>query len=256
MVSIIILVYNAKMFTEHTIKTLSKTKTNEKCEIIVVDNASHMSTRKSLLKLQKKGLIDKLVLLKENLFFAKGNNIGSQICDPKSDYILLLNSDIEFRNTEWLDIMLKIHKRGVTSYGICETEPYTRCDGYCFLIDRDLYEKYKLDEKYEWFWSITKLQAMVLKEDCQVTAIKNHNDLLFHYGGGSGKAFKKSKGNKIEGEEVKKWFDNKGINIVDKIEYDQDKLICRKNNLTNLILLCKGNSLKKIIKQKVKSKLK
>lgn len=137
--------------------------------------------------MKQKGYIDKLIFEKENTLFAKGNNTASSLCNTNSDYILLLNSDVEIRDKDWLRILLENHKRGATAYGVCDGNPHTRADGYCFLIDKDLYMKYKLDEQFEWWWSVTKLQAQLLRDGYDVCAIRNHDNLIYHYGGASGK---------------------------------------------------------------------
>lgn len=253
MISIIMLVHNAKIFTKHTILTLAKTKTNEEYELIVVDNNSNGWTKRMLLNLQKRKLIDKLVLLKENTFFAKGNNIGSQICNPKSEYIILMNSDIEIRNSKWLDLFMKIHEKGASCMGLCENNPYTRGDGYCFLIDKDLYEKYKLDESFEWWWSVTKLEAELLRDGYKINVIKNHENLMHHYGGMSGNAYKKSKGLQIEGDDVKKWFGDKTVKVIEKLE-TEDKNNIKVFTISNV--LAKFKSIKKKLKTKIKAIIK
>lgn len=253
MISIIMLVHNAKIFTKHTILTLTKTKTNEEYELIVVDNNSNGWTKRMLLNLQKRKLIDKLVLLKENTFFAKGNNIGSQICNPKSEYIILMNSDIEIRNSKWLDLFMKIHEKGASCMGLCENNPYTRGDGYCFLIDKDLYEKYKLDESFEWWWSVTKLEAELLRDGYKINVVKNHENLMHHYGGMSGNAYKKSKGLQIEGDDVKKWFGDKTVKVIEKLE-TEDKNNIKVFTISNV--LAKFKSIKKKLKTKIKAIIK
>ena len=258
MISIVMLVHNAKNFTKHSIKTLKKTVGEQEYELIVVDNDSNRATKNALLSLQKKGMIEKLLFLKENTFFAKGNNIGSKLCSDKSDYILLLNSDVEIRNKKWLDILVKHHKKGATAYGVCENNPYTRGDGYCFLIDKDLYLKYQLDESFEWWWSVTKLQAQLLKDGYTVTAIKNHNELLYHYGGMSGKAWKKSKGLSVEGEEIKKWFENKSVIILEDVDFDKTDKVYYKYNYTNTVIQFKKafQKMKENLKVQIKKVLK
>lgn len=250
MISIIMLVHNAKAYTIHSIKTLAKTKGEEQYELIVVDNDSLSSTKKALLKLQRKGYIDKLLFLNENTMFAKGNNIGSKLCNPESKYILLLNSDVEIRNEKWLDILVNIHKRGSTSYGLCENNPYTRGDGFCFLIDKDLYLKYQLDEEFEWWWSVTKLQAFLLKDGLSVQAVRNHNALLFHYGGASGKIWKNAKGLNIEGDEIKKWFNKKEVKVIDSLEADENYKVYHKYGYLNTKFFFRHQF--KEIKKKVK----
>ena len=231
MISIIMLVHNAKKYTVHSIKTLMQTDNRGSYELIVVDNDSNKATKKALLKLEQKVFIDKLLYLNENTLFAKGNNIGSKICSDDSDYILLLNSDVEIRNKEWLDLMLKLHpkKGGITTLGICP-EPYLRGDGYALLIDKSLYLKYKLDENFEWWWSVTKLQALVLKDDYEVIAVQNHDDILYHFGGMSGGAWQHAKGLNTEGEEIKRWYQNRKVKVIKELDVDISKNIkCKKS---------------------------
>ncbi len=93
--SIIILSYNTKALTRACIESVVKyTKTLE-YELIAVDNASRDGSVEMLKGLKKK--IGNLVVIysKENLGFARGNNLGMGIAQGK--YILLLNSDTELR---------------------------------------------------------------------------------------------------------------------------------------------------------------
>lgn len=216
MISIIMLVHNAIEYTRNTIETLQGTKGD--WELIVVDNASDKKTRKMLYKLYEMKKINKLLMLDENTLFAKGNNLGSKLCDSKSEKILLLNSDIDIRNKEWLSEMEKRYEKGIFTLGVCENDPHIRVDGYCFMIDKDLYTQYLLDENYEWWWSITKLQAQVLQAGYSVKGVKKCTNLIFHYGGMSGPDFKNAKGMEIEFKKVREWFGNKEIDIIEEID--------------------------------------
>lgn len=217
MISIIMLSHNAEMYTKHAIQTLNKTKKYQHFELIVLDNDSNTSTKNMLIKLKKQGLIDKLIFEETNTLFAKGNNIASKHVNADSEYILLLNSDVEIRDKYWLNILLQNHKYGATSYGTCENYPFTRGDGYCFLINKDLYDKFQLDESFEWWWSVTKLQARLLNDGHSVTSFKKHDSLIYHYGGMSGGDWENSKGMDIEGEEIKNWVESGEVNVVNNI---------------------------------------
>lgn len=189
--SIIILVHNAPKYVLKTFLSLQKTK-NSNYESIVVDNKSGLFTKLLLKLLFKLKYIDKLYYSKENMFFAKGNNFGTTLASKDSNYYLLLNSDVKIINPNWLELLLKNHKYGISAYGAVNDGKNTRADGYCFLIDKDLYDKFKLDENFKWFWSITKLQGEVLEiPNTSVKAYYDHDDIIIHYGGKSGKAFKK-----------------------------------------------------------------
>lgn len=211
------LTYNAPEFVKHSIMTLWKCTKDVSFELIVLDNNSKRNTRKLLLALQSKGYINKLIFEDRNTFFAKGNNTAARLCAKESKYILLLNSDIEIRDEYWLRELSDRHERGAIAYGVCEGEPHVRADGYCFLIDKDLYLKYQLDERFEWWWSVTKLQAQLLRDSYKVKAIRKHDEQMIHYGGMSGTAWKSSKGMAVEGQVIKKWFDKYNVEIIDKI---------------------------------------
>lgn len=232
MTSIIILVHNACDYVKNTIETLQMTK-NKDYEVIVLDNASEKKVQNLLLKLYQQKKIDKLIFSKENTLFARGNNIAFRFCNPSSDRILLLNSDIDIRNPYWLDEMNQIYEKGIVSLGIVRGNPYTRVDGFCFMIDKSLYEKYLLDENFEWWWSITKLQAEVLKDGYPVKGVENYHNLIFHYGGMSGTDFKDAKGMQVDGEKVVSWFESHEIKIIDHI--DNDNMTYHKNSKANRI---------------------
>ena len=244
MVSIIILSYNAPLYTSHTLKTLKNTWKGSEYETIVLDNNSKSRTKTMLYKLKEKGLIDKLIFEKTNTLFAKGNNIASKYCSKSSEYILLLNSDIEIRDKYWLKYLLDNHKRGATSYGLCNNYPHIRGDGYCILIDRDLYQKYQLDEKFEWWWSVTKIQALMLNDGYAVTAVEEHENLIHHYGGMSGNVAGNAKGMTIEGEEVKRWFESGTVKVIPKLLVEKDRSFNRLN-LTNIYTAIKRRINKK-----------
>ncbi|MDL2235500.1 glycosyltransferase [Christensenellaceae bacterium OttesenSCG-928-L17] len=209
-ISIIILTHNAPKYVRLTLASLKKyTKGNY--EVLVLDNASKRPTRTLLKLLLRLGYIGKLVMSSHNTLFAGGNNILAAIADQDSKYFLLLNSDVEIKSSEWLTNLLKIHKKnkaGITTYGVVDTEP-KRVDGYCYLIDADLYRKFPLDESYQWYWGITKQQAKVLNDGHIVQGVKDHEQYLHHFGGKSGDSFIGAKGMDTPQTKSKKWFNGK-----------------------------------------------
>lgn len=216
-VSILMLTYNAPKYVKESILTLKENTKNIDYELIVLDNHSKFMTRRLLEKLEKKGFMDKLILSDKNLLFAKGNNVAFEAASD-SEYIVLLNSDVKINSSNWLETLLKIHPKegGISAFGAVDSEPI-RADGYCLLIDKNLYEKYKLDETYEWWWGVTKLESMVLKEGKKIVAVRNHEEFIHHYGGKSGKGYKNAKGMDADRNEVKKWFDNNKVEIIDQL---------------------------------------
>ncbi len=194
MVSIIILTHNAPEYVKLTLESLSITKDVE-YEVIVLDNASEDETKDLLWFLKKRGLIKKLIYESENTFFSRGNNLAFKFCDKNSKFVLFLNSDIEIKDPFWLKKMLSIHKNGATSLGLCMTqEGRFIADGYCLLIDKDLYERFPMREDYEWWYSLTYTESQLLKNEYSILAVKNHEELIHHFGGKSGDAWKSAKG--------------------------------------------------------------
>lgn len=203
------LTHNAPKYVELTIKTLRKYTKNIDYELVVLDNASKLRTRLVLQKLYRTGYVDKLVFSTYNTLFAAGNNILASVADKESDYFLLLNSDIEIKSNNWLKKLLEIHEPGITTYGVVDSEPY-RVDGYCYLIDASLYRKYPLaEQRFQWFWAITKQQAQVLSAGYNVQGIKYHEDYLHHFGGKSGNDFMGAEGIDTPMDVSIKWFKGK-----------------------------------------------
>ena len=206
-------------------------------ETIVLDNASGKETKELLWKLYGQGMIDKLIFEKENTFFSRGNNLAANFCDKKSDYILLLNSDIEIMNPSWLQKMMVLHKQGITSLGISYTiqdnEEYCfYADGYCFLIDKNLYHRFQLNEEYEFFGALPELQLRVLNVGGRVMAVKDHESLIHHFGGKSGTDYKTAK--RVD---VKRDYNRKERKLFKKIEilYSLDKIVGKELSTANLI---------------------
>ena len=209
------LTYNAPLYVFQSIIGVHKAKKKtDNLELIVLDNSSKIPTKFILRILDKINFIDKLVLNPRNDLFAKGNNLASSHASSDTTHYLLLNSDIKVNDTECFNQLAKIHPEhgGISSFGAVHNKPI-RADGYCMLIDKKLYDKYKLDEDFEWWWSVTKLQSQILTEGYKIFAIDNHEEFIHHYGGKSGKGYENAKGMDIKRDEVIKWFDNKRENV-------------------------------------------
>jgi GT2 family glycosyltransferase len=112
-VSVIVLNYNGKKFIIGCLSSLLSTN-YPNFEVLFVDNASTDGSRELLEEEIKKLKLDnfKLISLDKNYGFAKGNNIGIKLSDPKSELIVLLNNDTEV-DPNWvknLVIFMKTHK--------------------------------------------------------------------------------------------------------------------------------------------------
>lgn len=213
-VSLLMLTYNAPRYVAKSIVGIKKTRQVD-YELIVIDNHSKIKTRALLIVLRLLGYIDKMYFNKENALFAKGNNLASTLTSTNSTHYCLINSDIDVRNPMWLSKLCSLHPEngGISAFGAVLSDP-VRADGYCMLIDKFLYDKYLLDEQFEWWWSVTKLESQVLKDGYQIVAVRNHEKYLHHYGGASGNGFANAKGMDIGIDEVKSWFDKKKNDVM------------------------------------------
>lgn len=221
-ISILMLSYNAPKYVYESVSTLKKiTKTEIPYELIVVDNASRWPTKMLVKYLHNKGMIDKLRLNKNNQLFAGGNNTASCMAADDSTHYLLLNSDVRINDPKWLDRLVALlpSDGGISSFGAVLTDP-VRADGYCMLVNKELYDKYQLDENFQWWWSVTKLEAQILNEGFSIIAVENHENMIHHYGGKSGRGFKNAKGLNVDIDEIKAWFENSGdrMRIVERID--------------------------------------
>lgn len=214
-VSILMLTYNAPRYVKKSIVSLKKLTSNQNYELIVVDNDSKHPTVRTLYKLKSRGLVDKLYYNSNNDLFAKGNNIAARLASENSDYYLLLNSDVEIKSPDWLDKLIELmpEEGGIASFGAVQSAP-KRADGYCMMINADLYNKYKLDEHFQWWWGVTKLESQVLKEGKKVIAVDDHEEYIHHFGGKSGKGFSDATGMDVDMDEVKKWFADGDVKII------------------------------------------
>ena len=176
-VSLVVVTHNALHYILRLLRSLPRTR-GVAYELVVVDNRSRQVTRALLAVCALLGRIQRLSLLDRNTLFAPGNNIGAAATSRSSSYVLLLNSDVEVRDPDWLRRLLALHRRGATSFGFVDGDPIPRADGYCLLVDRDLMLEHGLDEEFEWSWSITKLQAQLLAAGHRVQAVREHDHLL------------------------------------------------------------------------------
>lgn len=216
-VSIIMLTHNAPAYVRLTATSLASHTKDVDYELIAVDNSSRLPTRLLLGRLRRQGIIQKLQMNKDNLLFAKGNNQGCRLASSDTTHYLLLNSDVEIRSDRWLSALLDCCPAGgISAYGLVQNEPM-RADGYCILFDRALYDRYGLDEAYEWFWSITKIQAQTLQEGSQVVAIAEHEEMLHHFGGKSGSAYRGAAGMSEVHQTICGWFGERKIQVRSRI---------------------------------------
>lgn len=222
-IAILMLTHNAARYVRTSVNSIFKnTQLDDTFDysLNVLDNNSNWYTKFVIRKLKSENKINSVSFQEENLFFAKGNNLAFDEFSRDSKYILLLNSDIKVQSTDWLQILVDQLEQnesiGAVAYGAVMEKP-VRADGYAMLVRTQLYEKFRLEEKFQWWWGVTKLEAQILNDGFEVLAFKNHNDKLIHYGGKSGKAWKNSTGTGMDIDEATTWF-SRGVQIIENIE--------------------------------------
>jgi GT2 family glycosyltransferase len=111
-VTVAILNWNGKSFLQRFLETLVANTNSELAEIVIIDNNS---TDDSVSYLKDNFPEIKTVILNDNFGFAGGYNRGLK--DVKSEYFLLLNSDIEVPE-KWLEPLVELMEkdRGI---GVC-----------------------------------------------------------------------------------------------------------------------------------------
>jgi GT2 family glycosyltransferase len=88
-ISIVIVGWNARHYLELCLDSLAKAPPRRQMEVLVIDNAS---TDNSAEMIEAKFPWVKLIRSKENLGFAKGNNVVIRQCQGR--YIALVNPDV------------------------------------------------------------------------------------------------------------------------------------------------------------------
>lgn len=76
-------------------------------DVMVVDNRSRMTPKvlKLLARYDEERLLSKIIINKENVSFSRGINIGLKFVE--TEYVCLINDDIEFVDKDWLLTLMK-----------------------------------------------------------------------------------------------------------------------------------------------------
>lgn len=237
-VSILMLTHNAPRYVDIAVRSLRKHTAGVGYELVVVDNASDEPTRNLVQQLHDEGLIDTLHLSPVNTLFAEGNNIAAQYASDAATHYLLLNSDVRILHRDWLSHLLGVHRRGITSYGIVRG-PLSVADGYCLLIDADLYGSHPLDsDAHQWAWAVTKQQATLMHEGHHVQGYAHHTRWLHHFGGKSGVAFLGARGMDVTFDDAARWFGSHSVHVIDgPVRRDRNSVVRRQaQRMANLAL--------------------
>jgi GT2 family glycosyltransferase len=204
--AIVILAHNAVGYVFRTLWSLRRQE-HVDYDVILVDNGSGLFSRVVLAMYARLFGVRSFVRSATNLFFSADMNFGAREARPDASHLLLLNSDVEFQHPRALKALCRAHVRGATGLCAIDDNPVTIADGFCFLVDRDLFAAQGgLDERFPWTRAITKLQAELLRAGYSVQAVREYRKILVHYGGKSGTAWKRVH-KKVDLGEVSKWFE-------------------------------------------------
>lgn len=214
-VAIVVVSYNALSYARTMLATVRTTRGVD-YEIVVVDNNSNRQTKLFWTAMRFLGRINRLALLDRNTFFAEGCNIGVAMSPRDATHILLLNTDCEIKDPDWLARMIAAHERGATGMRYVTTGPWPRTDGFCLLVDRGVWGE-GLDESFQWWWSVTGFEARLLREGLTVTAIRNYEKVVVHHWGKSGTAFKKARSGDAKAETIRSWFEGRQVRVLDEL---------------------------------------
>jgi glycosyltransferase involved in cell wall biosynthesis len=118
MVTINITTFNRKKLTDVCINSLISSTKREQFELIVVDNNSTDETVPMLREMKRNGIIDKLILNKENKHLGAAVNQAWNIAAPSSKWVIWCNNDFFFMNG-WLDNLKKVIKCTGIDYVSC-----------------------------------------------------------------------------------------------------------------------------------------
>jgi glycosyltransferase involved in cell wall biosynthesis len=208
-VSIVILNWNSPEFIDVCLHTLAITEGVE-YEVVVVDNGStDPASLPALRQFKEEGLITTLVEHPVNSFFSEGNNIGVRNTDPRSDYVLTLNSDVGFLRPDWLTQMLRwmdgtinywpsvwglqpaspsAGPRDIVSLGWSHDDKlynHVRPEGWCVLWRRLAWRDF--DVKHPFHNGFEHAVAQSIRDGNKCGVLFNYSTYLIHREQGSGK---------------------------------------------------------------------
>jgi GT2 family glycosyltransferase len=108
-VSVIVLNWNGKRFLEQCIGSLLN-QNYSSYEVLLVDNASVDGSIEYVTNLFSNTSKLRILTLKENYGFSKGNNVGIKTC-VNSDYVLILNNDTKVE-PDFVSELVKVAEKG------------------------------------------------------------------------------------------------------------------------------------------------
>ena len=91
--------------TKKCVESILSRYSQNNVKIVIVDNCSNNGSGEMLLQDSEKNERIAILLLKENLGFAKGNNVGFQFAKTKwnADFIIMINNDVFLMQNDFLE---------------------------------------------------------------------------------------------------------------------------------------------------------
>ena len=160
-IGVVVLNYRTYNDTIECVESLKRQTYNNK-EIIIVENGSGNSSEKVLKEKYNNDPQITLLLSKENLGFAKGNNIGIKYAKEKlnCDYVFVLNSDTIVPDGVFCEIIkVPCEKIGVISPKVADPEGNLLSPSE---NSNDIYRRIKYSRKIYYIGLIKKLMYNII----------------------------------------------------------------------------------------------
>ena len=108
----VILHYLSKEMTDECVNKIKDTIKNEDIKIIIVDNASSNGTGLQLKSEYENDPLCDVLLNKQNLGFARGNNVGYQYARAhySPDFVIVMNNDVLINDAEFINKIQRIYR--------------------------------------------------------------------------------------------------------------------------------------------------
>ena len=154
--TIIIVTYNAFRYVKKCLESVLK-NTRPTHDIIIIDNKSDMKTREYVKSFSKFENF-KVILNDKNVLWCPACNQGFKDASPDTKFFVLLNSDVEIHDNDWIFQLQKpmlenelIGQTG-TKYNFQPLMPtYGALDGCCLMIRKTLLDDIgHFNEDYPW----------------------------------------------------------------------------------------------------------
>ena len=185
--TIIIVTFNAFNYVKKCLDSVLK-NTSRTHEIIIIDNKSDLKTREYVKSFSSFENF-KVILNDKNVLWCPACNQGFKNASPDTKFFVLLNSDVEIHNNDWIFQLQKpmlenelIGQTG-TKYNFQPLMPtYGALDGCCLMIRKTLLDAIgHFDEDYPWNGAPFIFTQKAWKQGIKYYHVDEHK-IVTHYG--------------------------------------------------------------------------